>query len=92
MPQFSDQHKQMGTQLLTTAATLEHSYQALHESGNLQASQSQVNKLNKLYRQWLSDLEGFKNYLRAQGAEPKILEYVNEAFGLLVERIEKLAG
>jgi len=92
MPQFSDQHKQMGTQLLTTAATLEHSYQMLHESGNPQASQSQVNKLKKLYRQWLSDLESFKNSLRAQGTEPKVLEYVNEAFGLLAKRIEKLAG
>jgi hypothetical protein len=41
----------------------------------------------KLHRQWLSDLEDFKNSLRAQGAEPKALEYVNEAFGRLAERI-----
>jgi hypothetical protein len=29
--------------------------------------------------------------LRAQGAEPKALEAVNEAFGRLAERIKKLA-
>ena len=46
----------------------------------------------KQHRQWLSDLETFKSSLRAQGAEPKALEYVNEAFGRLAERIKKLAG
>jgi hypothetical protein len=92
MTQFSDQHKQLAVQLLTTAAELERSYHAFRERGNLQVSQPQVNKLNKLYRQWLSDLESFKNSLRAQGAEPKVLEYVNEAFGTLAKRIEKLAG
>jgi len=92
MPQFSDQYKQLGTQLLTTAATLEHSYQTLRGSGNPQAYQSQINELDKLHRQWLSDLENFKNSLRAQDTEPRVLEYVNEAFGLLAKRIEKLAG
>ncbi|RQA07188.1 transposase, partial [Pseudomonas aeruginosa] len=40
----------------------------------------------------LSDLEAFKDSLRTQGAEPKVLEYVNEAFGRLAERIKQLAG
>jgi len=48
--------------------------------------------MGKLHRQWLSDLENFKNSLRAQGAEPKTLEYVNEAFGRIAERIKELAG
>ncbi|MDN5753876.1 MAG: hypothetical protein L0H15_11480 [Nitrosospira sp.] len=48
--------------------------------------------MDKLHRQWLSDLESFKSSLRAQCAEPKALEYVNEAFGRIVERIKKLAG
>ena len=51
-----------------------------------------VNEMGKLHRQWLSDLESFKSSLRAQGTEPKALEYVNEAFGRLAERIKKLAG
>ncbi|HBO8665234.1 TPA: transposase, partial [Pseudomonas aeruginosa] len=46
----------------------------------------------RLHRQWLSDLEAFKDSLRTQGAEPKVLEYVNEAFGRLAERIKQLAG
>ena len=46
---------------------------------------------HKLHQQWLADLESFKSSLRAQGAEPMVLEYVNEAFGRLAERIEKLA-
>ena len=92
MAQFSEHHKQLGAQLLTTAATLERGYQAFRGSGNLQVFQPQVNEMGKLHRQWLSDLENFKNSLRAQGAEPKALEYVNEAFGRLAERIKKLAG
>ena len=78
--------------MLTTAATLERGYQAFRGRGNLQVFQPQVNEMGKLHRQWLSDLENFKNSLRAQGAEPKALEYVNEAFGRLSERIKNLAG
>ena len=92
MAQFSEHHKQLAAQLLTTAATLERGYQAFRESGNLQVFQPQVNEMGKLHRQWLSDLENFKDSLHAQGAEPMALEYVNEAFGRLAERIKKLAG
>jgi transcriptional regulator with XRE-family HTH domain len=55
-------------------------------SGNLQVFQPQVNDLGRLHRQWLSDLDSFKNTLRAQDAEPKSLEYVNEAFECLAKR------
>jgi len=92
MAQFSEQHKQLAAQLLTTAATLERGYQAFLGSGNLQVFQPQVNEMGKLHRQWLSDLESFKSSLRAQGAEPKTLEYVDEAFGRLAGRIKKFAG
>ena len=92
MAPFSEQHKQLAAQLLATAATLERGYQAFLGSGNLQVVQSQVNEMDKLHQQWLSDLESFKSSLRAQGAEPMALEYVNEAFGCLAERIKKLAG
>ena len=92
MAEFSEQHKQLADQLLTTAATLERGYQAIRGSGNRQVFQPQVNELGKLHRQWLSDLENFKNSLRAQGAEPMVLEYVNEAFGRIAERIKTLAG
>ena len=92
MAQFSELHKQLGSQLLTTAATLERGYQALRGSGNLQVFQPQVNEMGKLHQQWLADLENFKNSLSAQGAEPRALEYVNEAFGRLAERVKKLAG
>jgi hypothetical protein len=92
MAPFSEQHKQQAAQLLATAATLERGYQALLGSSNLQVAQLQVNEMDKLHRQWLSDLESFKISLRAQGAESMALEYVNEAFGRLAERIKKLAG
>ena len=92
MAEFSEQHKQMGAQLLTTAATLERGYQAYCASGNLQVFRPQLDELGRLHRQWLSELDAFKDSLRAQGAEPKVLEYVNEAFGRLVERIKQLAG
>lgn len=90
--QLPEQHKQLATQLLTTAATLERGYQAFRGSGNLQVFQPQVHEMNKLHRQWLFDLESFTSSLRAQGAEPRTLAYVNEAFGRLAERIQKLAG
>jgi len=35
---------------------------------------------------------GSESFKRAQGAELKALEYVNEAFGHLAERIKQLAG
>ena len=92
MAQFSEQHKQLGAQLLATAATLEGGYQAFRGSGNLQVLQPQVNEMGKLHRQWLADLESFKSSLRAQGVEPKAMEYVNEVFGCHAERIRKLAG
>ena len=92
MDEFSEEHKQRAAQLLVTAATLERGYQAFRGSGNLQVFQSQVDELARLHRQWLSDLDSFKSTLRAQGVEPRALKYVNEAFGLLVERIRQLAG
>ena len=92
MAEFSEHHKQLAAKLLTTAATLERGYQAYRGSGNLQVFQPQVNELGRLHRQWLSDLDSFKSSLCAQGAEPKVLEYVNDAFGRLAERIKQLAG
>jgi hypothetical protein len=92
MAQFSEQHKQQAAQLLATAATLERGYQAFRGAGNLQGFQPQLNQVGQLHRQWLSDLENFKSSLRAQGVEPKALEYVNEAFGRFAERINKLSG
>jgi hypothetical protein len=92
MARFSEQHKQLAAQLLTTAATLERSYQALSGSAHLEDVQPRVKEMDELRRQWLYDLERFKHALRAQGAEPMVLAYVSEAFGRLAERIEKLAG
>jgi hypothetical protein len=89
--QLAEQQKQMGAQLLTTAATLERGYQAYRGSGNLQVFQPQVKELDKLHQQWVSDLATFKNSLRAQGAEPKTLESLDEALGRLSERIKSLA-
>lgn len=92
MAEFSEEHKQQGAHLLTTAATLEHGYQAFRNSDNPQAFRAQVTELGRLHRQWLSDLDSFKGSLRAQGVEPKALEYVNEAFARLAERIKQLAA
>src|SRR5665213_2197830 len=90
MAQFPEQYKQLAAQLLATAATLERGYQAFHGSGDLQVFQPQVNEMDKLHRQWLADLESIKSSLHAQGADPKALEYVNEAFGRMAERIKEL--
>jgi len=89
---LSEAHQQRAAQLLATAATLERGYQALLGSGNRPVVQPQVQEMDQLHQQWLSDLESFKRALRAQGAESMALEYVNEAFGHLAERIKKLAG
>ena len=92
MAPLSEPHKQRAAHLLATAATLERGYQAFLESGNAKVAQPQVHEMDKLHQQWLSDLESFKRALRAQGAESMALEYVNEAFGHLAERIKQLAG
>jgi len=88
MAPFSEPHKQLASQLLTTAATLERGYLALRRSG----TQAQVNEMDQRHRQWLADLASFKNALQAQGADPKALAYVNEAFERLAERIKKLTA
>ncbi|RMO63224.1 transposase [Pseudomonas marginalis] len=92
MAEFSEQHKQMGAQLLTMAATLKRGYQALHAGENLQVLQPHIKDLERLHGQWLSDLDNFKTSLREQGAEPQVLDYANEAFGRWVERIKQLAS
>lgn len=92
MAEFSEEHKQQAAQLLATAATLERGYQAFRGSGNLQVFQPQVNEMGRLHQQWLSDFDSFKISLHKQSVEPKALEYVNEAFGRLAERIRQLAG
>jgi hypothetical protein len=48
--------------------------------------------MRKLHQQWISDLATFKHSIRAEGADPKALEYMEEMFGRLAERIKKLAG
>jgi hypothetical protein len=92
MSQLPERQKQMGAQLLTTAATLERGFQAFLGRGNLQVFQPQIKELDKLHQQWISDLAIFKDSLLAGGTEPKTLEYMEEAFGRLAERIKKLAG
>ena len=92
MAQFPEEHRQRTARLLATAATLERGYQAFVGSGSLPVFQPQVREMDKLRQEWLSDLESFKSDLRAQGAEPKALAYVNDAFGRLAERIRALAG
>jgi hypothetical protein len=92
LAQFSEPHQQRAAHWLTTAATLERGYQALLGRGNRPVVRPQVHEMDQLHQQWLSDLESFKSALRAQGAESRALEYVNEAFGHLAERIKKLAG
>jgi len=76
--------------IMEEASEAERRYQAFHASGNLQVFQPQLDELGRLHRQWLSDLDAFKDSLRTQGAEPKVLEYVNEAFSRLAERIKQL--
>ena len=90
MAPLAEQHKQLGGQLLTTAATIERGYQALLGSGNLSVFRPQVNEMNVRYQRWLFDLEIFKNALHEQGAEPKALAYVNEAFDRMAKRLQAL--
>ena len=67
MAQFPEQHKQLAAQLLATAATLERGYQALLGSGNLQVVQPQVNEMDKMHQQWLSDLERLEKLFTCAG-------------------------
>ncbi|WP_257214207.1 transposase [Pseudomonas amygdali] len=92
MPEFSEKHKHMGEQLLTTAATLERTYQAFHTSGDIQVFRPELDELGHLYQQWLCELHAFKESLRMHSAEPKVLEYVNTVFDRMDKRIQQLAG
>ena len=87
--ELSDAHKQVGAQLLTMAATLEQGYLALRASDKQRVIKSGRSNLEHMHRNWLTDLNAFKDSLHAQGAEPKALKYVDEAFGLLADRIKQ---
>ena len=91
MQQFSGVNKQMAATLLTNAATLERGYQAFIGSGKLQVFRPQVNELDRLHRKWLADLESFKNSLKADGAAPESLAYVDSGLARMVDRIAELA-
>ncbi len=92
MAEFSEQHRLQAAQLLTTAATLERGYGAFGDSRKPRVFQSEIEELARLHRQWLSEVESFKNSLRAQGVAPLAMEYLNEAFARLSTRIKPLAG
>lgn len=91
MAELSDPNKHILEQLLTTAAMLEHGYQAYRAGGSMQIYQPQIAELGRLYKQWLATVGDFKNGLRAQGTSLKTLEYLDEAFGRMSERIKRLA-
>ena len=88
--EFSEEDKHRVANLLVMAERLERGYQAFHGSGKLQVLQPQVVELGHLHLQWLSDLDRFKKSLRDQGAEQKVMAYVDEAFGVIAERIKQL--
>ena len=70
-PEFSEQHKQMGAQLLTAAATPERGFRHIvlavmcrHSGPSLDESWSVCMK------QWLLDLDALPSALRSQGPDP----------------------
>ncbi|BEM75862.1 hypothetical protein SME36J_52850 (plasmid) [Serratia marcescens] len=87
----SGQHRHTGERLLTTAATLEHGFKAFRASG-LSIFDSKIKELNIKHKQWLSDLDDFKKSLRSHGADPRILNYVEQVYGNLAERIRNAAS
>lgn len=91
MSRVSDQHLQMGERLLTTAATLEHGFRAFRASG-LSVFDDKIKELNIKHKQWISDLDNFKKSLRSHGADPRILNYVDQMYGNLAKRIRNAAS
>lgn len=91
MAEFSNKYKQQAEKLLTTAATIERGHLTFHSGGNLNLLQPQVKNLGRLYQQWQCDLDDFQAALHAQGVDSTVLEYVNEVFGRLAERIKQQA-
>lgn len=90
METISDQHRQVGERLMTTAATLEHGFKAFRASG-LSIFDSKIKELNVNHTQWISDLNDFKSTLRASGIDPQVLDYVDQVYGNLAERIRNAA-
>lgn len=92
MQEFSEPHKKTMAAILTTAATLERGYQVFLEGPKLSVFRSQVNELDRLHRQWLVDVECFKNALKADSTTAKIQQdYVDMALNNMSERIADLA-
>lgn len=89
--QFSKEHQQQASQLLTTATTLEQGYQVLRKVDTPTIFQNQAIELHRLHQQWLSDLSRFKNALREQNTDPRALGYVDKTFEQISERIKQLA-
>lgn len=91
MEKISEQHRQMGERLLTTAATLEHGFRAFR-TGGFSVFDAQLADLNLKHRQWIADLADFKKSLRNHGADPRVLTCVDQVFDGLAERIRIAAG
>ncbi|MGX5056795.1 hypothetical protein ACWKX9_24600 [Enterobacter asburiae] len=86
----SELHRQTGERLLTTAAMLEHGFQAFRASG-LSVFDNSIKELNIKHKQWISDLNDFKNSLRDHGVDPRTQGYVEQVFENLSERIRQAA-
>ena len=89
---LSETNQQQAAQLLVTAAILERGYQTYRGDGNRQVFPQQLDDLGRRHRQWLADRDRYIDSLRAQGAEPKALAYVVEAFGSMADRIKRLCA
>lgn len=92
LAELSEANKTSANQLLVNAATLERGYLAFRGSGQQPVFQAQLDDLGRLHRQWLADVDRYIDSLRAQGAEPKALAYIVEAFASMADRIKQLAG
>jgi hypothetical protein len=90
MQEFSELHKKLMTEVLTTSAVIEREFNAILNTDELVMSYAEMAELNTLYSRWKNDVDYLKKSIQADATARKHLAYVNEAVDRLEGRIDEL--
>lgn len=87
---FSELHKKLIKEILTTSATIEREFMAVLHAKELVMSYPEMAELNTLYSRWQNDGDFLKNSIQADADAHKKIDYVNKLVNHLATRINGL--
>ena len=85
------EQRQTCEQLLEMGATLKRGFQAYRNCSDTHAFRPQIDQLNTLHQQWLRNIKALKAVLANSDTDQQTIDYINEVFGTLMDRIQQMA-